>query len=123
MRSAASPVAQLASAGAATDGSGASPAAAAVISQAVTSAADARIATTPEAAGASAAAVLDARGTTAPGLLYIETRLMYDLLHLTPDGYREWAACLLPAVERLMGGKGAAAGVQGERERSTGEQS
>lgn len=41
-------------------------------------------------------------GTEVDENLYIEQRLMYDLLHLSPDGYREWAACLLPAIQRLM---------------------
>jgi hypothetical protein len=42
---------------------------------------------------------------------------MYDLLHLTPAGYREWAACMLPTVERLMRVGAAASDVPGERER------
>jgi len=43
-----------------------------------------------------------AAAATAGGPQYIEPSLMYDLLHFSPDGYREWAACLLPRVEGLM---------------------
>ncbi len=45
----------------------------------------------------------------APGPKYIKTELMYDMLHLTPEGYRAWAGCLKPhvrnAVIRAGGGR------------------
>lgn len=36
------------------------------------------------------------------GARYIRPEMMYDLLHLTPLGYRAWAECLKPAIARLL---------------------
>ena len=36
---------------------------------------------------------------------YIPVRLMYDLLHLTPEGYRLWAPCLHGAIADAMQGE------------------
>ena len=36
---------------------------------------------------------------------YLPTHLMYDLLHLTPDGYAQWAACLRPQLAAVFGGR------------------
>jgi len=33
---------------------------------------------------------------------YLDSHLMYDLLHLSPAGYEAWAACLVPEVARLL---------------------
>ena len=43
---------------------------------------------------------------------YIPVEIMYDLLHLTPVGYKAWASCLLPELARVPGleGRGACAG-------------
>jgi lysophospholipase L1-like esterase len=118
LRPAENPAAQLAPAGEMANDTVASLAAAAVTSLEDRSGtrSDALEAAMPGAAGGSAVAPLDEGGPSALGPLYIEPRLMYDLLHLTPNGYREWAACLLPTVERLMGERGGAlGGVQSER--------
>ena len=43
---------------------------------------------------------------------YIPVDIMYDLLHLTAQGYKAWASCLLPELARVPGleGRGACAG-------------
>ena len=43
---------------------------------------------------------------------YIPVEIMYDLLHLTAQGYKAWASCLLPELARVPGleGRGACAG-------------
>lgn len=38
-----------------------------------------------------------------PPRMYIPTHLMYDLLHLTPEGYRLWAECLKPRLAEAVG--------------------
>ena len=32
------------------------------------------------------------------GRRHLQPHLMYDLLHLTPEGYTRWAECLRPAI-------------------------
>jgi lysophospholipase L1-like esterase len=39
-----------------------------------------------------------------PPMRYLPPHLMYDLLHLTPEGYQLWAACLGPHVARAVEG-------------------
>ena len=46
------------------------------------------------------------------GPQYLPVELMYDLLHLTPAGYRLWADCLAPVLVELLdvqGGEGRSA--------------
>ena len=38
----------------------------------------------------------------APPREFIDLKMMYDLLHLTPRGYRAWADCLVPALEAAL---------------------
>ena len=42
------------------------------------------------------------------GPQYLPVELMYDLLHLTPAGYRLWADCLTPVLAELLDGQGGA---------------
>ena len=42
------------------------------------------------------------------GPQYLPVELMYDLLHLTPAGYRLWADCLAPVLAGLLDGQGGA---------------
>lgn len=44
---------------------------------------------------------------------YLPPHLMYDLLHLTPDGYRLWAECLGPQVSEALDVAGAVVGATG----------
>ena len=37
------------------------------------------------------------------GKSYIPVELMYDLLHLTPEGYQRWARCLQPKIAEALG--------------------
>ena len=42
------------------------------------------------------------------GPQYLPVELMYDLLHLTPAGYRLWASCLAPVLAKLLDVQGGA---------------
>jgi len=40
----------------------------------------------------------NASSAAGPGGRHLQPHLMYDLLHLTPEGYTRWAECLRPAI-------------------------
>ena len=56
------------------------------------------------------AAATDAALLGASPREFIDLEMMYDLLHLTPRGYRAWADCLVPALEAVLAHSGPQAG-------------